>query len=79
MPEQRGIWIVSDESATVKGEKSGIDSGADYESHERKERKRSRLSAEELKQNMGEFLDVVEEALEQASKPKSGMQCLGMV
>ena len=74
MSEERGIWIVTDETAIEEGGKSGIDRGADYESDERKSRKRSRLSAEDLKQNMGEFLDVVEEAFESTEKPESGMR-----
>ncbi len=74
MSEERGIWIITDEPAVEEGGKSGIDTGADYESGERNGRKRSRLSAEDLKQNMGEFLDVVEEAFEKAEKPKSGMR-----
>lgn len=74
MSEQRGIWIITDETTVDDGGKSGIDTGADYESGKRNGGKRSRLSADDLKQNMGEFLDVVEEAFEKTEKPKSGMR-----
>lgn len=70
---EKGIWIITDETAYSDGEKSGIDTGADYNSKDKNGRKRSHLSADELKENMGEFLDVIEEALEKAEKPKSGM------
>ncbi len=74
MSEQRGIWIVTDENVTTKGEKTAIDSGANYESESGNERKRSRISAENLKQNMKEFLDVVEEAFDSVENPESGMR-----
>lgn len=76
----RGIWIITDETATdeeSEGGKGAIDTGADYGSEQSDGatgRKRSRLSADDLKQNMGEFLDVVEDAFEKAQKPKSGMR-----
>jgi hypothetical protein len=74
MSEERGIWIITDKATAEEGGKSGIDTGADYESGDRNGRKRSRLSADDLKQNMGEFLDVVEEAFDKAEKPKSSMK-----
>ena len=74
----RGIWIITDETAVEEGGKSSIDIGADYESEERNGRKRSRLSADDLKQNMGEFLDVVEEVFEKAQKARSGMRLEGV-
>lgn len=75
MSDQRGIWIITDEPAIEeepKGGKSGRYTGPVYgqpDSDKKSEKKRSRLSAEDLKQNMGEFLEVVEEAFEQAEKP----------
>jgi hypothetical protein len=74
MSEEKGIWIITDETTVEKGGRSGTDTGADYGSGDRNGRKRSRLSADDLKQNMGEFLDVVEEAFEKAEKPKSAMR-----
>jgi len=71
---EKGIWIITEETAMEEGGKSGTDTGSDYGSGETNGRKRSRLSADELKQNMGEFLEVVEEAFEKAEKPRSGMQ-----
>ncbi|MEM9538761.1 MAG: hypothetical protein AAGA60_04530 [Cyanobacteria bacterium P01_E01_bin.42] len=74
MPEEKGIWIITDETAIATGAKRGIDTGADYgEPAESNGRRRSRLSAGELKQQMGEFLEAMEEAFEQAQKPRSGM------
>ncbi len=70
---ERGIWIITDETAISDGEKSGIDTGFDYGSKDGNAVKRSRLSVSELKQNMGEFLDAVEEAFEKAEQRKSGM------
>ncbi len=70
---ERGIWIITDETADSNGGKSVIDTGFDYGSEDKKSVKRSRLSADELKQNMAEFLDVVEEAFENAEQRKSGM------
>ncbi|MGK7926093.1 MAG: hypothetical protein AB4290_12765 [Spirulina sp.] len=74
MPEEKGIWIITDETAIADGAKRGTDRGADYP-EESNGRKRSRLSAGELKEHMGEFLDAMEEAFEQAKEPRSGM-CL---
>ncbi len=69
----KGIWIITEETASSDGEKSAIDTGANYGDEDSNGRKRSRLSADDLKQNMEEFLEVIEKALEQAEKPKSGM------
>ncbi|MCZ8025179.1 MAG: hypothetical protein O9332_06935 [Microcystis sp. LE19-10.1B] len=70
----RGIWIISDETAVEEGEKSGTDIGPDYTSEKRKGSKRSRITAEDLKQNMEEFLGVVEEAFDKTENPESGMK-----
>ncbi|MEA5537104.1 hypothetical protein [Crocosphaera sp. XPORK-15E] len=70
---ERGIWIITDETADSDGGKSSIDTGFNYGSEPEKPKGRSRLSADELKQNMGEFLDVVEDAFENAQQRKSGM------
>ncbi|MDJ0731028.1 MAG: hypothetical protein QNJ33_13645 [Crocosphaera sp.] len=86
MDQEKGIWIITEETASSDGGKSGIDTGANYDggkpaidtganygNEDNNGRKRSRLSADDLKQNMEEFLEVIEKALEQAEKPKSGM------
>lgn len=74
MSEEKGIWIITDETAIASGAKSGNDMGADYGNPvESNGRRRSRLSARELKQHMGEFLEAMEEAFEQAEQPRSGM------
>ena len=76
----RGIWILTDEIPTTSdtnGAKSGIDIGADYDRPAAKTKHSQSLShvkAQDLKQNVSEFLEVVEEAFDQAEKPKSKMQ-----
>ena len=76
----RGIWILTDETPTASdadGAKSGIDIGADYDQPAAKPehgQRRSHVKAQDLKQNVSEFLEVVEEAFDQAEKPKSKMQ-----
>ena len=76
----RGIWIITDETAIdeeVGGGRDAVDIGADYGQPEEKNKsgkKRTHVKAEDLKQNMTEFLEVVEEAFEQAEKPKSKIQ-----
>jgi hypothetical protein len=72
--KSRGIWIITDETSVEDGGKSGIDTGSDYELEKSNSSRRARLSADDLKQNMGEFLDVVEEAFEKAENPRSGMR-----
>ena len=73
MDQEKGIWIITEETASSDGGKSGFDTGANYSDEDKHGRKRSRLSADDLKQNMEEFLEVIEKALEQAEQPKSGM------
>lgn len=73
MMSEKGIWIITEETPDSNGAKRGIDTGADYRNEDNNERKRSRLSANDLKQNMGEFLEVIEEALEKAEKTKLGI------
>lgn len=79
----RGIWIITDETTTASdtdGAKGGMDTGADYSDYPRSARdrksgkKQTRIEAEQLKQNVSEFLEVVEEAFDKAEKPKSKMQ-----
>ncbi len=73
MEQEKGIWIITEETASSDGGKTGTDTGYDYGLGQKESKGRSRLSADDLKQNMGEFLEVIEEALEKAEKPKSGM------
>ncbi|MGK7875068.1 MAG: hypothetical protein AB4426_17750 [Xenococcaceae cyanobacterium] len=76
----RGIWIITDETTTVSdtdGGKSGTDIGADYTqpaTDTKPGKKQTRIKAEDLKQNVTEFLEVVEEAFDQAEKPSSKIQ-----
>ena len=63
MAEEKSIWIITEED--VEGQR-GLYGG--YVN-------RSSLSAEKLKQNMGEFLEVIQEVFAQANKPiELGMQ-----
>jgi hypothetical protein len=73
----KGIWIITDETEAVEEGKSGVDVGADYgdePSEDRGNRKRSRISAEDLKDNIGEFIEVVEESFDRAESSKSRLQ-----
>lgn len=73
----KGIWIITDETMEVDEGKGGADIGADYgdsTNDDRGSRKRSRISAEDLKQNIGEFIEVVEESFDRAESPKSKLK-----
>ncbi|MEA5477885.1 hypothetical protein VB774_09665 [Pseudanabaena galeata UHCC 0370] len=73
----KGIWIITDETVEVEDGKGGVDIGADYgdsPSDDRSVRKRSHISAEDLKQNIGEFIEVVEESFDRAESSKSKLQ-----
>ncbi len=77
----KGIWILTDETpngSDADGAKSGIDIGADYDDHPAAKaehgQRRSHVKAQDLKQNVSEFLEVVEEAFDQAEKPRLKMQ-----
>ncbi|MGK7899215.1 MAG: hypothetical protein AB4372_37765 [Xenococcus sp. (in: cyanobacteria)] len=87
MSEEKGIWLITEETEEsvveepVRGGKWGRDTGADYddpyadaEKIRKIHRKRTRLKSEVLKNNMSEFLEVVEETFEQAEKPSSNMR-----
>lgn len=73
----KGIWIVTDETTVdeeTDGSKWGRSVGADYPDETQKNKTKTRIKAEELKNNMSEFLDVVEETFEKAEKPSAKMQ-----
>ena len=83
MSEEKGIWLITEETIAeeeISGGKSGRDSGASYGELDREvvtrktTRKRTQLSSSDLKANMSEFLEVVEEAFEKAEKPSSRMR-----
>lgn len=75
MAQEKGIWIITESSSLGVGDKGDTDTGFDYgtKPSETKLEKRSRITAIELKQNMNEFLEVIDEAFEKAEKPKSSM------
>lgn len=78
--DAKGIWIVTDETdETVTGSRGMEDIGASYtydsyEKYSHSTERRSHVSAAELKQNVGEFLEVVEEAFDRAEQSQSKMQ-----
>ena len=87
MLEEKGIWLITEEieesvaEEPVRGGKWGRDTGAGYndpyadaEKIKKIHRKRTRLKSEDLKNNMSEFLEVVEETFEKAEKPSSRMR-----
>ena len=82
MTESPGIWIITEEVTETTPEqgskstrRSYDDPYADAQKLRTTHRQRTRLTSAELKNNMGEFLEVVEEAFERtAEKPKSQMR-----
>lgn len=77
MTTNKGIWIITDTIAEVESGKGGIDIGADYGTpirDDRSSRQRSYISAEELQQNLGEFIEVVEVSFDRAESSQSGLQ-----
>ncbi|MDY6940948.1 MAG: hypothetical protein SWY16_25235 [Cyanobacteriota bacterium] len=77
----RGIWIVTADDkpkdSEPEGARHGMDTGADYSwmvGSSQTTSDRTYVTADDLKQSVAEFLDVVEEAFQRAEKAKSGMQ-----
>ncbi len=77
MSEEKGIWIITSDEGE-KGGKGGTDTGYDYgrpaPENQLISRKVTRIKAADLKRNMSEFLEVVEETFEKAEKPSSKIQ-----
>ena len=76
MNTEPSIWIItSDRVDDESGSKAGYDTGASYRGIESlSARNRHEVSAETLKQNMTEFLSVVESAFEKAEQSQVKMQ-----
>ena len=87
MSAEKSIWLITEETEEiveeegVRGGKWGRDTGADYDDPyadreviKKIHRKRTQLKSADLKRNMSEFLEVVEEAFEKAEKPSSRMR-----
>ena len=73
----KGIWIITEDIAAKGGKDGSIDTGPDFSqpSQESKNgKKRTHIKAEDLKQNMSEFLEVVEDAFDRTDKPKSKIE-----
>ena len=75
--ESKGIWIITNEtpsSEQVTGGKDAWDEGAtygEYPAQTESGKKRTLVKAEDLKQEMAEFLDVMEDILDKAQKPQA--------
>lgn len=77
MTTSKGIWIITDTTEDVAEGKGALDIGADYTSptiDDRSSRQRSYISSEELKQNVGEFIEVVEASFDRAESSPSKLQ-----
>ncbi len=77
MTTSKGIWIVTEAIEEVAEGKGGIDIGAEYgvpTGDDRSPRQRSYISAEELQQNLGEFIEVVEISFDRAESSHSKLQ-----
>ena len=65
----KGIWIVTEAIEEVAEGKGGFDIGAEYgvpTGDDRPTRQQSYIGAEELQQNLGEFIEVVEISFDQS-------------
>ena len=81
MAQEKGIWIITEEVEELeKGAKGGSDPGVTYDDPRADaeklsgNRKRKWLNAEDLRRNMGEFIEVVEEAFDNAEQSSNKMQ-----
>ena len=81
MTTNKGLWIITDtiaEVEEVEEGKGGLDIGGNYNdlptSDDRSSRQRSYISAEDLQQNLGEFIEVVEVSFDRAESSKSKLQ-----
>lgn len=75
----RAIWILEDSPATSSSDdgKESIDMGGIYDQTEKNpplEKKRTLVKSEVLKKRMAEFLDVMEEVLDQAQRKNTNIQ-----
>lgn len=75
--ESKGIWIITEETSSseeVRGGKEASDDGATYREYTvrtESDKKRTLVKAEDLKQQMAEFLNLIEDIFETAEKPKA--------
>jgi hypothetical protein len=77
MITNKGLWIVTDTIEEIESGKGGLDIGANYGAptiDDRSPRQRSYISAEELQQNLGEFIEVVEVSFDRAESSNSKLQ-----
>lgn len=75
MTTEKGIWIITSDADTFKKDdhgKSVYDTGPDYlDELDKANYHQSRVSAEVLKANMGEFIEVIQETFDEAEKKSS--------
>jgi hypothetical protein len=69
MSEEKGIWIIRE----TDDSKAASDWGADYEDSSENNRN-GFISASQLKRNVGEFLEVIKEAFNQAQNTADGIE-----
>ncbi len=69
MSKEKGIWIIRE----IGDSKSLENWGADYEESDESKGNRF-ISASTLKRNLGEFLEVIKEAFNQAEKTENGIE-----
>lgn len=79
MTSEKGIWIITDDTTAVDtrdGSKAGRNTGYDYgdEPEIKPDKRLRRISAQELKANMDEFLEVVQTIFEKAEQSQSSLQ-----
>ncbi|MGK7898976.1 MAG: hypothetical protein AB4372_36520 [Xenococcus sp. (in: cyanobacteria)] len=83
MPEKKGIWIITTEPASeelISDRKSGRggysydDPVEDAAKVRQQHRQENWVTAEDLKGNMNQFLEVLEETFDQAEQTSSQMQ-----
>ena len=83
MPEKKGIWIITTEPASEepttdrksgRGGYSYDDPVEDAAKLRQQRRKENWVTAEDLKGNMNQFLEVLEETFDQAEQTSSQMQ-----
>ncbi|MDJ0713856.1 MAG: hypothetical protein QNJ54_06520 [Prochloraceae cyanobacterium] len=73
----KGIWIITEDTPAKGGKDGSIDIGPDFSQPSQESqngKQRTHIKAEDLKRNMSEFLEVVEEAFDRTDKPKSKIE-----
>ncbi|MEM1168535.1 MAG: hypothetical protein AAGJ08_05495 [Cyanobacteria bacterium P01_H01_bin.35] len=77
--EDKKIWIIADETASeTSGAKKSVDTGGSYSNRSKEstesDRKRFQVKAEDLKKQMSEFLEVIEDVFDQTDRESSNVK-----